>query len=1262
VLSRTTYRHGGWVVAAAWLTVSAVSFLPLRAAADVCMIDSWPSGDNGGILAPILYPNWKAVYAGSFSMWMCQASDGCNWVGTENLTSLTLVNFGSAGPGDITNVQWKVRCSTVNSGLYPMTYAGVYTEDSGAFPAWTWKGTSPDLSGCGDLCITPPCGGYFTVDIYVDITPCPTTYATLSLGFPTHEAFDPGWWGSVYDNAGCVVPWYDMASDLSTIAWTYKRSDQTTIVPGDTIMYTIFYGKPGTNPLSSIQIVDSQPPYTHYVYGSGTTPDVGYDPLIGPPDILRWTLAGPHAVTGGPTNELRFALSVDWGNGEAFEPGSGDVAAPEGLRLNNSAEVFFNGISAGCQTSAVNPPVSTVVKRFMFWCLGDNDILFSPTYGQPPDEMIYSIFIKNLSTTKTWWDVHLWDTIPPDLDVWNQDTGFEDACAGWTMTPTGCAPATPGRITSGGKTLMTWRLDMPPQFTLQLRWKAKVSAVAQARGTVINTVSVLEYGRSSIANGTGYSGVPRNFNHLAPIVLPTMYTSYVAYGMSAVQCPGYFLFFEPLNKKTQFELRGLYYTGAGWATAGGISASIGDYWGSCLTGFPAGGIAGCKAERVPALFNPTGVTDPVAHMGEQTIQCADLVFPKHWIHKLTSNSPTLWQCLTYCTSHDQDNHTYAPATTLSYTGLMHYMWRRYAGPEWSVGWGDSLSMISTGMDPYGVYRPGLATSVYMFKWDYGTLSWNYWNMFDLAGESQVYDMTVAAGDDGPYRTVSSDTQLIVNQGLLVNPQLNQGGHSDNEAAFFPTRETGNNVSLTGQTANFYGICQGASTWDKVVIGNLSSVGADAVYRIWRYTPDNLVPTAPMPAWLNGTSGSWVLKGTHTVPAGIAAVNNPRYYSTDGAFFDQTNTIVLSKVELISGGPIQVLGGIRVWGLWSGGAVVHAADGNQTGSDYWYHYLVDEGAGDKYGVRSVYAIDVFCPKTGMVINMTSGTGVTSTYTTTGPDQCVSYVQLSQWQPTPSTNYRVRVMPAGKQGNVVSQWNAATGSEKGFTAPFLQEGVHYEIIAPPIVFSGTNFWITIVVKDTGGNTKMDYVGTTSFTSTDPAARILGGAMEGTNYTWVLADDGVHIFMNVSLSRIGMQTIVAQDTGDGSINGLTAILVVAADVKLQKFPKLVVAASGDTVQFKVCWSNYSSGSAFTFVMTDAIPNGMTFVPEAAVAGLDCGNTKGLGLSVAYSTSASAGMPPAASFTGGNPVAGTRWLRWTVFYTGVNTTGCACYRAKIN
>ncbi len=1241
-ISGRRWRGGILVLALALACARAVR-------ADIDIVDSWDNGSSnaGQATNGMLFPNWRSIYAGSYDIWLC---DSCGSA-VEQIKALTVVNFGSAGPGDITNVLFKIRCSSQAGVLTPMTYAGNYLEDSGTYPAWTWAGTSVDLNGCADLCAPgPTCGGYFSIDIYCDITPCPADQATVSLGFPIHMAYDPFNWGSIYDNYGYVVPWYDMQAAMSTIVYAYKTG-QDTVVPGDTVTYTIYYGKPGTAALTTIDVMDTQPPYTHYVFGSAVpAPLVGWDPNFGPPLALKWTV---NPVTGnipawGPTNELRFSLSVDWGNGESFEPGSGDVAAPEGIRLSNAAQVFFNGTTCS-PNSAVTPPVSTVAKRFMFWCLGDNDVLFSPSWGQPPDEMTYSIFIKNLSDTYTWWDVHLWDTVPADLDPWSPNLGFDDPCSGWTMTPSGCAAASPGRIMGGGKTLLTWRLDMPPQMTLELRWKAQVSPTAQAQGTVINTLSVLEYGRTNIVGGTGHSGPVRKFSHLAPIVLPTMYTSYVGYAANSSCCPGYLLDFFPLNKKTQFELRGILNVANPFALTGGPSASIGTLLGDCLGGFPMGGISGCKVERVPAKFDPG-----MAAVGDCTGICP--VFPFNYIFKVTSNAPTLWQCLTHIISHDEDNHTYAPATTLSYTGLMHYMWRRDGVPNDppDPGNGDSLALINTSMDPYGVYDSLLDTTVYIFKFNYGTLGWDMVRSYDIAPESQAFDWNTTHPIEGAYRTVSSQGQLIVNQGMLTIQSI-AGGASDNFAAFMPIRETGNTVSKPGQTANFYGIVHGASIGYKVIIGNLGLV--DAVYRIWRYTPDSLIVPAKFPPWLGGTSGTWVLKATQTVPAGLATANNPRTYATDGTYFDQSNTIELSKIELLSGGPIQVLHGMRTLELWAGGSVMHPADGNQTGIEYWLHHA---DGGGKGCANETWFIDVFCPKQGMAVNMISEDGFSATYTTTGPDQCIAFVALSQ--PATTRNYKISVMPNPAQGNVVCQYIQCTASEKGWTAPFLQQGVHYEIIAPAMVFSGQTFWITIVVKDVGGTTKTDYTGTSSFTSTDPNAKILGTPMETTNYTWTGCPGtcGVHIFMLVTLTKLGMQTIVAQDTVDGSINGLTAILVVATDIKLSKTPRLTIGASGDTVSFRVCWSNYSSASAFTFVITDAVPTGTTFLPEAGTAAFDCGNTRGVAPIAAYSTATST-TPPAA-FTEANPAAGSRWLRWTIPSAGVNTTGCICYRVTVN
>jgi len=1246
------------------MALGVMAVLAAGARADIDILDIW---DNGSVpAAGFVFPNWMQVKAGSFDVWLCM---DCG-AGAENIKGMTVVNFGNALPADIKAVYWKARCGATASGLYTMSYAGTYAEDSGPHPAWTWAGTSIDVSGCADLCGTPACGAFFTIDIYVDVAACPTNLATINMGFPVNSVTNTTWWGSISDNYGYILPWGDNAGSLSTIVYAYKEGDKDAAAPGDTVTYTVYYGRPGATDLTKVEVMDTQPPYTHYVPGSGDpAPDTFWDPNPGPPAKLKWTIPPPHPVSGGPTDSLVFSLTVDWGNGETFEAGSGNVGAPEGYRLDNRAHVFFWGTTCGLK-SVVTPPVTAVVRRFLFWKLGDNDVLFSPTYGQSPDEMIYTIFFKNTSDQKTWWDVHVWDSVPPELNPWDVDCGFEDPCTGWTMTPSGCAPASPGWLMSSGLMLLTWKLDMPPDMTLQLRWKAKVNATTVAGTTAINRASLLEYGHSRIVDGTGASGPPKNFSHLAPIVLPTTYTSYVGYAAGDQQdgCPGFLIPLFPLNRKAQCELRAIQYAGAGWASNGGVSQSIGCMVGDCLGGFPGnggcnlgngvtaipgGGIPGCKTERIPAAYDPDNWQGT----------CPTLPF--HFIFKLTANSPLAWQMLSRIAVDNDDRQTYAPSSTLTFTGLLHYAWRLHSAST-GAGWGDSLGLINTGANPDGVYDPDRTTTVHLFKFNYGTLGWDYMRTYEIAGESFAYDQGTNVANEGPWRTVSSDCQLIVCHGFNQSDTLgNKAFIANNYSAYMPTRETGNEVSMVG-SGNFYGIVQTGNSYagdlNRVVIGNTGATKAS--YEVWRYQPDNILAKAPMPVMLNGTSGTWVLMGPDTVGPGFPVPADPNIYSIDGPLFTTPST-GLFKVILKSGGPIQVLAGSDAAQWGAGGQVIHAADGNQSGFEFWYHDTFSDN-GKANPPYSTLDVDLFCSKTGMAIRGQSTDGYSATYTTGGPDQCVSFMRISVPASGSKRNYRFTVLPGPNQGRAICMKIQDLVTQKGYTAPFLQMGVHYAIILPPVVYLGQSFWITVVVLETGGGTKTDYAGTTSFTSTDPGAKIQSGGMDSYNYVWggCGTDCGVKIFFNVSFSRIGTQTVVAQDTLDGSITGLASTLVVAVDVKLEKRKKLSIAASGDMVQFQICWSNFSSATAFSFTITDAVPMGTTYVPEVASAML-CGSSAPVpGVTVWYSTATT--TTPPGTFTSvpgtGSPMANTRWLRWTIRDVYVNSTGCVCFKVSVN
>ncbi|MEK7475628.1 MAG: hypothetical protein AAB152_08345 [Candidatus Coatesbacteria bacterium] len=1247
-MARLLCRRRGAVLAAAGVLV----LLAGHARADACLQEGW---DDGSVSPMNLYPNWTKVLVASDQLWLYPGVPG-----TEIIQGITIVNFGTAVDTDFSRVYVELECGATSSGLLTLTYRGVYPTDAGPAPAWTWAGNTPDFSGCPDLCGNPACGGFLTMSIYVDVAQCPADGASVRFGLTSQN-----WEGGITDNSGCHAPSGASGGAGHTIRYVYTEGPANA-VPGDTIWFTIWYGRPGSGNLSGITILDTLPAYTHFVQGSASPPaDVGYDPEWGPPPVLRWTFPGPLATGGGPTGSITFAVTVDWGNGEGFEPGSGDVAAPEGARVENRAGGAFEG--AACPRG-FSDPAQTVVRRFLMWLIGDNDLLFSQALGQSPDEMVYGIFIKNLSETKTWWDVRVWDTVPPQLDTWCINCGFDDPCTGWTMTPSGCAAASPGRLTPGTKTIMTWRLDMPPGATIALRWKAQVKASTMPGDTAINVMSLLEMGKTGIVSGTGQSGQPANFAHLAPIVLPVTYVSYLNFVASSKnhEQPSRTTFF-PLNKKTQFELRALEDVADAFAIGGGVSTSIGCLIGDCIGGFPgsggkcpAGGIgsgpgsqAGCKVERIPAIYDSLLTT----------------AYPFQHLYKLTSNAPVAWMNMQAVGAQCSDYHMYGPSSTLTYTGLIHYGWKTGYGSTVGTAQGTTWVFINTGKTPYGAVDTTVPTTVHVFQFNYATLAWDYVTTYDIAGESIATFLGTTDAQEGAYRSVSSQSQLIVWQGYNMMSTLGCGCPCYNVSTVMPTRESGGVVGLAGQT--FYGSTCGSCNPPRADVGNVG--GADATYRVSVYVPDTTVGPAALPANIRGTSGKWMLKGTNIAPWGLLTALNPRLYPNDGTLFDNPGNTVY-RVEHLGGGAIQIFHGIKIFTGYGGGAVLNATDGKPTGAEFWVNQSEDK-AGTNGTSPELYSINVFCPKTGMAIKMETDDGRTETYTTNGPDQCVAFIGFVA--PARKRNIRMTRLAAGAPGDVLCIYNSANEENPGLTAPFLQQGVHYTIVAPQVVYAGQSFWITVIVSEVGGATKTDYCGTTSFSSTDPAAKVESIAMDAYNYTWDsniagapcvgagctgTCDNGIKLFFNVRLDKLGMQTLVATDVFDGSVTGLAACMVVGADVKLLKEPRFTVAASGDTVQFRICWSNYSSGSGFSFVMTDAVPSGLTYLPEAAVGLLDCKNTTGLPLSVSYSTATTPNMPAAASFTGGNPTAGTRWLRWTVQYAAVGATGCGCYRATIN
>lgn len=164
--------------------------------------------------------------------------------------------------------------------------------------------------------------------------------------------------------------------------------------------------------------------------------------------------------------------------------------------------------------------------------------------------------------------------------------------------------------------------------------------------------------------------------------------------------------------------------------------------------------------------------------------------------------------------------------------------------------------------------------------------------------------------------------------------------------------------------------------------------------------------------------------------------------------------------------------------------------------------------------------------------------------------------------------------------------------------------YEVIAPPTMFAAENAFITVVVHDAQGGIKADYCGTSSFSSTDPAAKIENVAMDVYNYTWSSSvapgtcgvppfPNGVKIF-KVLFDTLGSQVITVVDTynlvtpgtatftvNPDYVQVATSVVVLPASASIVKSTSLPLTAQvhdqyGRIKQESVTWSVVSGGGS--------------------------------------------------------------------------------------
>ena len=156
-------------------------------------------------------------------------------------------------------------------------------------------------------------------------------------------------------------------------------------------------------------------------------------------------------------------------------------------------------------------------------------------------------------------------------------------------------------------------------------------------------------------------------------------------------------------------------------------------------------------------------------------------------------------------------------------------------------------------------------------------------------------------------------------------------------------------------------------------------------------------------------------------------------------------------------------------------------------------------------------------------------------------------------------------------------------------------------PSPVTAGATENFDVTVKDSGGDTVTDYVGTVHFTSSDPLADLPA------DYAFVPGDAGTHSFSAALATAGSGHTITATDVKDGSITGTqTGIEITAAGastLQVEGYPTPATAGEGHTITVTVkdAYGNTVTGylGTVTFTSNDpqaVLPGGYTFVPEDA------------------------------------------------------------------
>ena len=469
---------------------------------------------------------------------------------------------------------------------------------------------------------------------------------------------------------------------------------------------------------------------------------------------------------------------------------------------------------------------------------------------------------------------------------------------------------------------------------------------------------------------------------------------------------------------------------------------------------------------------------------------------------------------------------------------------------------------------------------------------------------------------------------------------------DNNNAFF-INKSGNKVSNTG-TDLLYG-CVNVTDDPGTGRGELvvTNMGATpAMYKLYKYRPDAFAYRDPVRMNLTddyGSGGKWEQVYSNmgtlalgTVTDGVAAFTTKTYMNASNVTYGESEHYgSFMKIELISGGPIQAVGGANILGAHYGQAdYLEAKDTNSAvGREFYFSSADWPGyAGDFWKFNKGGIFVALCPMPNTNISITTGAGFATPATLFNYTTDWGIGQTPSNRTTGATTDRALRLYSIDTGTTykISSNNPIflmvqnlKGREKVFSGVsvaaqyFSPNPVLSKSASSPSVWNGSNFtWSMNFFNNGAGSAKNVQIVDTlpagvTFVSSNPAPSFTAGNLYRWDFATIAPNTSALIRMIVNAAACGENVTNTAITYYEDISGNTqpAVASLESNVTINCIPT-------PTNTFTIT-PTYTSTYTYTVTLTPTPTSTLTLtpiIPQFTIAKAAAPGSAGRGETVTY------------------------------------------------